>query len=51
LKPGSVVVDVGGGIGAKSLEIAAHNPQLKIVLQDLGPMVQAGEKVWRLLTT
>ena len=41
------MVDVGGGIGVKSLEIAAHNPRLKIFFQDLGPMVKAGEKVWR----
>jgi hypothetical protein len=31
---GSLVVDVGGGVGAQSLMLANHHPQLRFVVQD-----------------
>ena len=30
----SLVVDVGGGVGAQSLTLAQHHPQLRFVIQD-----------------
>ena len=35
LPEGSLVVDVGGGIGVQSLTLANHNPHLRFVIQDL----------------
>jgi tRNA G46 methylase TrmB len=35
LPEGSLVVDVGGGIGVQSLTLAKHNPHLRFVVQDL----------------
>ena len=35
LPEGSLVVDVGGGIGVQSLTIANNNPHLRFVIQDL----------------
>ena len=34
LPEGSLVVDVGGGVGAQSLTLAKHYPQLRFVVQD-----------------
>ena len=34
LPQGSLVVDVGGGVGAQSLTLAQHHPQLRFVIQD-----------------
>jgi hypothetical protein len=34
LPEGSLVVDVGGGVGAQSLVLANHHPQLRFVVQD-----------------
>ena len=34
LPEGSLVVDVGGGVGAQSLTLAQHHPQLRFVIQD-----------------
>ena len=31
---GSLVVDVGGGMGAQSLTLATHHPHLRFVIQD-----------------
>ena len=31
---GSLVVDVGGGVGKQSLTLATHQPQLRFVVQD-----------------
>ena len=41
----SVVVDVGGGVGASSLVLAETFPDLKIVVQDRPPVVEEGTKV------
>ncbi|KAJ3513294.1 hypothetical protein NLJ89_g3022 [Agrocybe chaxingu] len=46
LAPGSVIVDVGGGVGAASLPIARKYPELHIVLQDLPPVIEDAKKVW-----
>ena len=34
LPPGSLVVDVGGGVGSQSLTLARFNPNLSFVVQD-----------------
>jgi hypothetical protein len=31
---GSLVVDVGGGVGAQSLTLATHQPHLRFIVQD-----------------
>ncbi|GJJ06649.1 hypothetical protein Clacol_000843 [Clathrus columnatus] len=42
---GSVIVDVGGGIGTSQLCLAREFPYLKIIIQDLSPVVEEGFKV------
>jgi len=42
LKEGSVVVDVGGGVGTLSIAIAQKYPHLNFVVQDRGPVVKNG---------
>jgi ubiquinone/menaquinone biosynthesis C-methylase UbiE len=34
LPEGSLVVDVGGGVGSQSLTLATHHPHLRFVVQD-----------------
>ncbi|KAF7377233.1 S-adenosyl-L-methionine-dependent methyltransferase [Mycena sanguinolenta] len=46
LSPGSLVVDVGGGVGTLSLTLAAQFPQLKFVVQDQENVIEQGKKVW-----
>jgi len=41
----SIVVDVGGGVGAQSLTLATHHPQLRFVVQDLESVVPEGVDV------
>lgn len=45
LVPGSVVVDVGGGIGSTSMLLANAFPHLKFVVQDRPPVVEMGTAV------
>jgi ubiquinone/menaquinone biosynthesis C-methylase UbiE len=45
LPAGSVLVDVGGGIGHTSLTIAQRNPTLRIVNQDLEHQVADAKAV------
>ncbi|KII92454.1 hypothetical protein PLICRDRAFT_172543 [Plicaturopsis crispa FD-325 SS-3] len=42
----SVVVDVGGGVGAQSLDIAKAFPRLKVVVQDRPAVIPDAEKFW-----
>ncbi|KAJ7121939.1 O-methyltransferase [Mycena filopes] len=44
---GSVVVDVGGGLGASTLFIAKRFPEMKIVNQDRGPVIEQSKAYWR----
>ncbi|KAJ7750102.1 hypothetical protein DFH07DRAFT_775235 [Mycena maculata] len=41
----AIIVDVGGGIGSTSLEIACADPRLRFVVQDRAAVVHRGEKV------
>ncbi|KAJ7077452.1 S-adenosyl-L-methionine-dependent methyltransferase, partial [Mycena epipterygia] len=43
LKDGSVLVDVGGGIGHSSLSIAKRYPTLRVVIQDLSHTVDGAK--------
>lgn len=40
-----IVLDVGGGIGNASLSIAQTNEKVKIVVQDVAPVAEAGKEV------
>ncbi|KAJ7161036.1 O-methyltransferase [Mycena filopes] len=44
LPDGTLIVDVGGGIGSISLDIAKGNPQLRFVIQDKAAVAQEGEE-------
>ncbi|KAI0049516.1 S-adenosyl-L-methionine-dependent methyltransferase [Auriscalpium vulgare] len=46
LSEGSLVVDVGGGIGAHSLTLAKNHPHLKFIVQDREAVVKNGLKYW-----
>ena len=45
LPEGSLVVDVGGGVGAQSLTLATKFPQLHFVVQDREPVVRDAVEV------
>jgi len=47
LPANTLVVDVGGGVGTASLSLAKEFPQLKFVVQDRQPVVEAGVEVWK----
>ncbi|KAJ3501836.1 hypothetical protein NLJ89_g9160 [Agrocybe chaxingu] len=47
LSKGSVVVDVGGGLGSVSLPVAGEYPDLQIVVQDLPPVIESAAKLWK----
>ncbi|KAK1229446.1 hypothetical protein PQX77_007494 [Marasmius sp. AFHP31] len=46
LPAGSLVVDVGGGIGSVTHNIVKSNPNLKFVVQDLPAVIEDGVKWW-----
>ncbi|KZV60229.1 O-methyltransferase [Peniophora sp. CONT] len=46
LENGSVVVDVGGGVGTQGKKIVRAHPHLKIVVQDRAPVVEAAVEFW-----
>jgi len=46
LNPGSIIVDVGGGIGRVSMQIAKKFPDLKFVIQDLGDVTTQAKDYW-----
>ncbi|KAF9016933.1 O-methyltransferase [Hymenopellis radicata] len=48
LPKGSVLVDVGGGVGSSSLLIAKANPHLKVVVQDREAVTKESEAFWKL---
>ncbi|KAJ7289387.1 O-methyltransferase [Mycena rebaudengoi] len=47
LPSGSIVVDVGGGIGYSSCKIAQRNPSLRIVVQDRAQTVEKSKIYWQ----
>ncbi|KAJ7616106.1 S-adenosyl-L-methionine-dependent methyltransferase [Roridomyces roridus] len=46
LQPGSVIVDVGGGVGWAMLPVAKAHPHLRIVIQDSEKVVKDGINNW-----
>ncbi|KAF8069068.1 S-adenosyl-L-methionine-dependent methyltransferase [Lyophyllum atratum] len=48
LPNGSVIVDVGGGIGSSSLIVAREFPHLKYVVQDLPSVIEDAKKYWKI---
>ncbi|KAJ6527606.1 S-adenosyl-L-methionine-dependent methyltransferase [Mycena vulgaris] len=46
LAVGSLVVDVGGGVGTSCLTLAAKFPELKFVVQDQEKVVEQGRELW-----
>ncbi|KAF7373893.1 S-adenosyl-L-methionine-dependent methyltransferase [Mycena sanguinolenta] len=46
LAAGSLVCDVGGGVGTASLTLATEFPELKFLVQDLENVIEQGKKVW-----
>ncbi|KAL5483578.1 hypothetical protein ACEPAI_8810 [Sanghuangporus weigelae] len=46
LPPGSVVVDVGGGVGAASLPVLRANAHLRLVVQDTEEVVRVAPGFW-----
>ncbi|KZT25154.1 O-methyltransferase [Neolentinus lepideus HHB14362 ss-1] len=46
LPPGSVVVDVGGGVGGQSLKLSRAYPHLNIVVQDLPATIYEARYFW-----
>ncbi|KAJ8508724.1 hypothetical protein ONZ45_g9012 [Pleurotus djamor] len=46
LAPGSLIVDVGGGVCGTTQELAIHFPQFDYVIQDLPKVVNEGKQHW-----
>ncbi|KAH9993413.1 O-methyltransferase [Russula vinacea] len=47
LPEGSLVVDVGGGVGSQSLTLAQHHPQLRFVIQDRESVLGDATDYWK----
>ncbi|KAF7347117.1 S-adenosyl-L-methionine-dependent methyltransferase [Mycena venus] len=47
LPDGSLVIDVGGGIGNQCASLAEHFPQLSFVVQDQVHVIHEGVKFWK----
>lgn len=47
LPPGSLVIDVGGGVGSLSLTLARRYPNLCLVVQDRGAVIEDANEFWK----
>ncbi|KAI9450108.1 S-adenosyl-L-methionine-dependent methyltransferase [Lactarius psammicola] len=47
LPPGSLVVDVGGGVGSQSLALARRHPNLRFVVQDREATIGDANEYWK----
>ncbi|KAH8987939.1 O-methyltransferase [Lactarius hatsudake] len=47
LPPGSLVVDVGGGVGSQTLTLARRHPGLRFVVQDRETVVGDANEYWK----
>ncbi|KAH9024031.1 S-adenosyl-L-methionine-dependent methyltransferase [Lactarius deliciosus] len=47
LPPGSLVVDVGGGVGSQSLALARRYPNLRFVVQDRDSVLSDANEYWK----
>ncbi|KAI0939258.1 hypothetical protein AcW1_004349 [Taiwanofungus camphoratus] len=41
-----IVIDVGGGVGGTSLDLAKRFPRLQFIVQDRASTIQQGEAIW-----
>ena len=46
LAPGSVIVDVGGGLGHITMKLCRLYPNFKYVIQDRPPVIEQGREVF-----
>ncbi|KAA1478069.1 S-adenosyl-L-methionine-dependent methyltransferase [Dentipellis sp. KUC8613] len=46
LAPGSVIVDVGGGVGTSAFPLSRKFPDLKVIIQDLPNVIEDAKKLW-----
>ncbi|KAI9441018.1 S-adenosyl-L-methionine-dependent methyltransferase [Lactarius indigo] len=46
--PGSLVIDVGGGVGSQLLTLARRHPNLRFVLQDRGAVLSDANEYWKM---
>ncbi|KAJ6554494.1 O-methyltransferase [Mycena capillaripes] len=46
LSENTLIVDVGGGVGSVSLQIAKSNPKLRFLIQDTAAVVEQGKEYW-----
>jgi hypothetical protein len=47
LPEGSLIVDIGGGVGTQSLVLSKHHPQLRFIVQDREPIVRDAVEYWK----
>ncbi|KAH9033355.1 S-adenosyl-L-methionine-dependent methyltransferase [Lactarius pseudohatsudake] len=47
LPPGSLIVDVGGGVGSQSLALARRHPDLRFVVQDREAVLGDADEYWK----
>ncbi|EKM56162.1 uncharacterized protein PHACADRAFT_94727 [Phanerochaete carnosa HHB-10118-sp] len=47
LPSGSLVIDVGGGVGSLTMSLAKAHKHLRYVVQDRHAVVQEGERLWK----
>ncbi|KAA1478076.1 S-adenosyl-L-methionine-dependent methyltransferase [Dentipellis sp. KUC8613] len=47
LAPDSIVVDVGGGVGASAFPLAREFPALRLVVQDRANVIEDAKKLWK----
>jgi hypothetical protein len=47
LPPGSLVIDVGGGVGSQSLTLARRQPNLRFVVQDREAVIGDANEYWK----
>ncbi|KAH9042198.1 S-adenosyl-L-methionine-dependent methyltransferase [Lactarius pseudohatsudake] len=47
LPPGSLVIDVGGGVGPQSLTLARRHPNLRFVVQDREAVIGGANEYWK----
>ena len=45
LPEGAIICDIGGGNGHVMLDLMKSFPQLRVVLQDLPPVIDGGKRV------